>query len=88
MKLNQSGVTVLKEEDDGDDGGEDEFSSSSMSSKRKWDPFGGGGGVPALCRFYFLIPNLHQPPHNNMADPACGTGATQLETRIRPVQLV
>lgn len=36
----------------------------------------GSLSVPALCRLYFLIPNLHQPPHNNMADPACGTGAT------------
>lgn len=40
---------------------------SGMSSERKWDTL----GVPALCRSYFLIPNLHQPPHNNMADPAC-----------------
>lgn len=39
-----------------------------------------------LCRFYFLISNLRQPPHNNMADPAYGTGATQLETRPAEVQ--
>lgn len=32
---------------------------------------------------HFLLPNFHQPPHNNMADPACGTGATQLETQTR-----
>lgn len=38
-----------------------------------------------LCRFYFLISNLRQPPHNNMAD---GTGATQLETRPPEVQLL
>lgn len=41
-----------------------------------------------LCRFYFLISNLRQPPHNNMADPAYGTGATQLETRPPEVQLL
>lgn len=41
-----------------------------------------------LCRFYFLISNLRQPPHNNMAAPACGTGATQLETRPPRLQLL
>lgn len=41
-----------------------------------------------LCRFYFLISNLRQPPHNNMADPAYGTGAAQLETRPPEEQLL
>lgn len=46
--------------------------------------------IPALCSLHFLLLNFHQPPHNNMADPACGTGATQLElqTEIRLLQLV
>lgn len=32
--------------------------------------------------------NFHQPPHNNMAAPACGTGAPQLEPQIRLARLV
>lgn len=37
-----------------------------------------------LCRFYLLISNLRQPPHNNMADPACGSGATHSWRRVLP----
>lgn len=56
------------------------------AKKKKVRPW----SIPALCSLHFLLLNFHQPPHNNMADPACGTGATQLElqTEIRLLQLV
>lgn len=81
-KLNQSGVKVA------DNG------SYCHRCHRGWVRRQHGQGLPEksadlqlLCRFYFLISNLRQPPHNNMADPACGSGATQLETRPSRLQL-
>lgn len=35
--------------------------------------------IPASPSPYFLLLNLHQPSHNNMADPVCRTAASQLE---------
>lgn len=82
-KLNQSGVKV------GD------YGRYCHCCHRGWVRRQHGQGLPEksadlqlLCRFYFLISNLRQPPHNNMADPACGTGATQLETRPPRLQLL
>lgn len=93
VKLNQSGVTVWEDGGGGGGGGDTHCCQRGriqlqhdrdLKKKKKV----GSESVPALCRLHFLLLNLHQPPHNNMADPACGTGATQLETRIRPVQLI